>query len=169
MKIKSSKEQRFRPLKRHPALVPLSQDHHFGLLLCWKIRTGLERSVEPERIARYVVYFFNEHLSAHFQEEEAYVFSLLHPEDEMRQEAIRQHVRLNKLKEKLQDDAEDLLTTLRQIEQELTAHIRFEERELFAYMQQSLSEEQLSRLQEKIENIHHRVEDHWSDPFWNKQ
>lgn len=169
MKTKSSKEQRSKPLKSHPALIPLSQDHHFGLLLCWKIRTGLERSVEPERISSYVTYFFNDHLSAHFQEEEAYVFSLLHPEDEMRQEAIRQHVRLIKLKEKLQDHPKDLVVTLRQIEQELTAHIRFEERELFAYMQQSLGGEQLSRLQEKIENIHHQVEDHWSDPFWNKQ
>ncbi|WP_241739476.1 hypothetical protein [Aestuariibaculum marinum] len=32
-----------KPLKRHKALQPLSREHHYGLLLTWKIRTGFKK------------------------------------------------------------------------------------------------------------------------------
>ena len=50
------------PIKRHPAIVSFSKDHHFGLLLVWKIRQGLSRQVDPERISNYTGYFFKEDL-----------------------------------------------------------------------------------------------------------
>ena len=33
------------PIKRSEYLKPLSRDHHQGLLLCWKIRTGLKKGI----------------------------------------------------------------------------------------------------------------------------
>ena len=62
------------PLKRHPAIVSFSKDHHFGLLLVWKIRQGLAKAVDAERISKYVLYFFREDLEKHFQEEERLLF-----------------------------------------------------------------------------------------------
>ena len=32
--------------KRHKALQNLSREHHHGLLLSWKIRTGLNKNIE---------------------------------------------------------------------------------------------------------------------------
>lgn len=40
------------PIKRHPSLQPLSREHHYGLLLSWKIREGFKREVPPERIKK---------------------------------------------------------------------------------------------------------------------
>lgn len=45
------------PIKRHQAIVSFSKDHHFGLLLIWKIRQGLNKAVNPERISNYVTFF----------------------------------------------------------------------------------------------------------------
>ena len=61
------------PLKRNAAIVELSKDHHFGLLLIWKTREGLKKSIEPERISRYVIHFFETELKGHFNEEEVVV------------------------------------------------------------------------------------------------
>jgi hemerythrin-like domain-containing protein len=162
-------QEKKKPLKRHPALVPLSQDHHFGLLLGWKISQGTQKSVESQRIAAYVLYFFEEHLQKHFQEEEKYVFSLLDSKDDMRKDAMKQHVDLLELKKELERNEENRLPLLEQIGTSLTAHIRFEERELFPYMQQKLAQQELLSLQEKIEAVHQREEEQWTDKFWLKE
>jgi len=45
------------PLKRHDALVPFSCGHHQGLLLCWKIKQGFAKSIDPTRIKQYADWF----------------------------------------------------------------------------------------------------------------
>ncbi len=157
------------PLKRHPALVPLSQDHHFGLLLCWKIRTGLSLSVSPDRIASYTCYFFDHHLAPHFKGEEAFLFNLLAQKNEKRKEAERQHRRLRRLRIKLEEMPARQAITLGQIEEVLEAHIRFEERDLFPYLQRQLTEEQLKEIQTQLETSHQQVVEQWDDPFWEKR
>ena len=50
------------PIKRHQAIVSFSKDHHFGLLLVWKIRQGLNKAVSAERISNYVLFFLRKTL-----------------------------------------------------------------------------------------------------------
>jgi len=157
-----------KPLKRHPALVPLSKDHHFGLLLCWKIRTGIKREIAPERIANYVKYFYADHLTVHFEEEETYIFTLLDEKDEKRKKAEKQHRKISRLVDKLSSEPENLTITLGQIEEEVEAHIRFEERDLFPYIQNTQDEAGLERLKEKIEEIHQQTAEVWEDQFWER-
>ncbi len=65
------------PIKRHPSLQSLSREHHYGLLLSWKIREGFKREVPPERIKKYTNWFWENHLAPHFQFEESYIFPIL--------------------------------------------------------------------------------------------
>lgn len=167
--ISNNSKKKATPLKRHPALVPLSKDHHFGLLLCWKIRTGMSRSMSPDRISRYTCYFFDHHLAAHFKEEEEFLFNLLEKRNEKRKEAERQHRRLRRLRKKLEELPARQAITLGQIEEELEAHIRFEERDLFPYLQRQLTEEQLADVLTQLENSHQQVVERWDDPFWEKK
>lgn len=157
-----------KPLKRHPALVPLSQDHHFGLLLTWKIRQGFSRSVEIQRILRYVDYFVNEHLETHFQNEEHYLFSYLAKNDLLRKEAEGQHEYLRGLFRTMTGGTEVEEADLKEFADSLESHIRFEERKLFPYIQVELTDEDLKEFQEKMEMIHEKVEEHWEDEFWVK-
>jgi|SRR5690554_1870157 len=157
-----------KPLKRHPALIPLSQDHHFGLLLTWKIRQGFNRSVEIHRILSYVDYFVNEHLEKHFQNEEHYLFSYLAKNDLLRKEAEGQHEYLRDLFRTMTHEAAAEEADLKEFADFLESHIRFEERKLFPYIQVELTDGDLKEFQEKMEMVHEKVEEHWEDEFWAK-
>ena len=122
------------PLKRHRAIVSFSKDHHFGLLLVWKIRQGLNKAVEPERISNYVTFFFKEDLDKHFKEEEQLLFCELPVEDVLRKQAEADHQSIYRLVEAIGEKKNET-SLLRQLADELEKHIRFEERELFNHLQ----------------------------------
>ena len=150
------------PIKRHTALQPLSREHHHGLLLSWKIREGLKRNIEPARIKKYTEWFWENHLRQHFEFEELYIFPILGDKDKMVKRAKKEHGRLRRLftsKKRVE-------INLSLIEEELVAHIRFEERILFNEIQKNATEEQLALL----ENSHQQasVTEVWEDEFWIK-
>lgn len=149
-----------KPLKRHKALQPLSRDHHHGLLLSWKIRTGFSKNIEAKRIKAYADWFFKNHLIPHFELEEAHIFPLLSADHDLVKRALAEHRRLKRLF----SDKEDVKKTLHKIEEELEQHIRFEERILFPEIQKVATEDELAL----IENIHkdHGFVDNLDDEFW---
>jgi len=149
-----------KPLKRHKALQPLSREHHHGLLLSWKIRTGFSKNIEIERIKTYADWFFNNELIPHFELEEAHIFPILKADNELVKRALAEHRRLKRLF----NDEKDIERSLHKIEEELEQHIRFEERILFPEIQKTATEAQLAL----IEEIHHEegFVDNVSDEFW---
>ncbi len=153
-----------KPQKRAKELHPLSHDHHHGLLLCWKIRQGLKKNIDPERIMKYAREFFRDSLEQHFYEEEKFLFPLLGLDHPMIKKACKDHKRLRRLFL----DENDLLKTSSLIEEELEAHIRFEERELFNQIQKVAGEDELDRMNKKL-HPRHKAEPlpQWPDQFWN--
>jgi hypothetical protein len=117
----------------------LSHDHHHGLMLCWKIRSGFAKKVAPERIKKYADWFFKTHLIPHFELEEQYIFTILNPENTFVKRALSDHRRLKRLFNK----TTDLEIVLGLIEEELEAHIRFEERVLFGEIQMVATDAEL--------------------------
>src|SRR4051812_7084402 len=53
----------------------LAYYHDIGLLFCWKVKEGLKRGIDPERVNRYIDFFWNKHLKSHFKEEETLLFN----------------------------------------------------------------------------------------------
>lgn len=149
------------PIKRHEALKPLSRDHHHGLLLCWKIREGLKRNISHDRIKKYTDFFFTCQLRPHFRFEEEEIFPLLKKSHPMRIQAEREHSRLESLFKAQADE-----DTFASIEKELNRHIRFEERELFRELQETVSEEKLQNISNKEEEVITPDPDDWEDKFW---
>ena len=149
-----------KPLKRHKALQPLSREHHHGLLLSWKIRSGFSKKIEVERIKTYADWFFKHQLIPHFDLEEQHIFPLLNADNELLKRALAEHRRIKRLFA----ETEDIEKALHQIEEELEQHIRFEERILFPEIQKNASEEQLAL----IADIHHEegFVDNVEDEFW---
>lgn len=149
-----------KPQKRHVALQPLSREHHFGLLLSWKIRMGVRNHVAPKRIWTYANWFFKNHLVPHFEMEELYVFTILEVEHELVQQALNDHKNLIALFQGEDNNIESLLL----IEKALEQHIRFEERVLFPEIQRVATEAQLL----EIEKIHQSKPfiDKLDDEFW---
>ena len=149
-----------KPLKRHDALVPLSREHHQALLLCWKIKTGFAKDVDVARIKRYADWFFAEHLTPHFAEEENVLFPILGNENALVERAVGEHREL----EKLFANDSNVEQSLREISVLLDKHVRFEERELFEVIQRSATDDQLAVLAQH--DAPQPFCDNESDPFW---
>ena len=77
--------------KRHPALIPLSHDHHHGLALALRCRKHALGQLNPgdpasiEACAAEASRFFNENLTAHFEAEETVLFPLMAAHEECRE------------------------------------------------------------------------------------
>lgn len=151
-----------KPIKRHIALQPLSRQHHFGLLFGWKIRKGFNKNIEPERMMKFATWFYKMEIKPHFSDEEKYLFPILEPGNELIERALKEHRRIKRLFL----DTENPERSLHRLEEELDAHIRFEERILFNEIQKVATPEQL----QKIEEIHTDLEPtpEYADPFWEE-
>lgn len=151
-----------KPLKRAKALEEVSRDHHHGLLLSWKIRKGLKNNIAPERMKRYTDWFWRVYLKAHFEIEEKHIFPVLDADNKLIKRATREHRRLTKLF----TSTENLDQNLSLIEEELVAHIRFEERVLFQEIQSVATPAQLRIIEESHTD---KKFEEWEDAFWLEQ
>lgn len=129
---------------------------------------GFSRKIAPERIKSYVQYCFSQHLFDHFEWEETIVFPLVEEQNPLRKKALSQHKKLRKLYERLETEPEKWEINLGLIEELLENHIRFEERELFNYIQDENSESILDKLGEELNHVHTSFIEDWSDSFWDK-
>lgn len=130
------------PLERHPLLKPLSREHHQGLLLCWRIRRDLQARTDHDVVLNECRVFFRSHLLPHFAVEEEVVFPVLGRVNPLVQRAIAEHRRIARLFLQRVDPR----TTLGLVEEELEAHIRFEERVLFPEVQRMATPEEMDRI-----------------------
>lgn len=151
-----------KPLKRHIALQPLSRQHHHGLLLSWKIGQGLKLKINKNRIKRYIDWFWKNHLTHHFDFEEKYIFPILGKSNKLVERALNEHRRL----EKLFMSKTATTDVISSIQDELIAHIRFEERVLFTEIQKEATESEMSLIVSSHEQLSDA--DEWEDTFWEK-
>jgi len=153
-----------KPLKRHESILTFSREHHFSLLFCWKIRQGIKKNVAGERIREYVQYFWDNCLQSHFRQEEAVLFAPL--QDKMVQRAVLDHQYISKQITALAgSSAKDLPKDLAILADSVDNHVRYEERELFPYLERKLSKEQLAAIGEQLAD--EPLKDDYRDEFWN--
>ena len=157
-----------KPVKRNEHIKKLSREHHFSLLFCWKIRQGLKRGVDVERIRKYVQYFWQHHLQPHFRQEEKVLFAPI--KDNQVQRAIRDHKYIQLLIQGLDDSENNDRTHLAKIADMVDAHVRYEERVLFPHLERKLNKEQLETIGNLIQKHHPSpLQDQYEDQFWNIQ
>ena len=153
-------------MKRDKNLQELSRDHHHGLLLSWKIRQGLKNNADAMLMAEYVKYFSEEALIPHFAEEEEQVLIHLPQEDSMKQRTLREHQEILSLIADLRGSQKIKSEVLVEISFKLDKHIRFEERELFPYLEQNLDDRALNEIGCAIEQTHQPFIDTFHEEFW---
>lgn len=155
-------------MKRNKNLIELSRDHHHGLLLGWKIKQGFKNNVALEEIVNYIGHFAAEALFPHFIEEEEQLFVYLPEDNEYRKKAIADHLEIRTtiadIATKPVDEA--ILLNLAEL---IETHIRFEEREMFPYMEVTLSEQQLEKIGKVISDIHQPYTENFSNEFWTRK
>lgn len=154
------------PIKRSPQLAPLSRQHHDGLLLGWKLRQGIANGIDAARMTRYVQWFWQQHLVPHFAIEEKYLIEVLPVTHPLMAQMFAEHKIIESLVKQLEEHGD--LKKLQELDALLTAHIRFEERTLFAAIEQQATPEQLQLIDAALaqETI---IKDDWADAFWLKE
>lgn len=152
-----------KPIKRVEEMQHLSREHHHGLLLSWKIKQGVSKSVDSERIASYVDWFYKKFLTDHFEIEERWVFPVLGAADPLVKRALKEHRQIERLMAHEEKDYSHLL----EFADLLNDHIRFEERKLFNKIQDIASQDELSEIESR-HNADGVSDSGWEDQFWMK-
>jgi iron-sulfur cluster repair protein YtfE (RIC family) len=157
-------------MTRSPALVPLSHDHHHGLVAAQRLKRG-EPAAPGVDLRESVDQLWRAELAPHFEQEERILFPActgpqLAP---MTQRALDDHAAIRQLVVRITEapaeergsfvisadlaDRTDLpvLTALAtDLGKRLERHIRFEERELFPAIQECLLDDRLVQIGEEI-------------------
>src|SRR5919108_4015424 len=123
-------------MKRHPALVPLSHDHHRALVEARRLRRA-SNARGSAAAATAFLRFFAEESVPHFREEEELLFPRVIEFEEAREllvQALLEHQRLHALTARLQQLVTiggEVGDVMRELGELLNAHVRLEERRLF--------------------------------------
>ena len=154
-----------KPIKRDNRIVKLSKDHHFALMFCWKIRTGLALQADTDRIKNYVQYFWQSHMKPHFRQEETILFGTV--KDSFVQRAIDEHEKIRQQINNLPGQGDELAAQLVTLAEMVDNHVRYEERELFPHLEKLLTNEELESIGKQLaEPLNAAVTDNFPDEFW---
>lgn len=153
-----------KPIKRNEHIVKLSQDHHASLLFCFKIRQGLKRNIDPQRIRPYIEYFSQHHFREHFAEEEEILFRPL--QDKKVKQAMNEHVVILNLVDRILASDGGTQEQLLELASLVDNHVRYEERVLFPHLEKVLTEEQLEDIGNRLPDD--ALCDNYPDHFWKK-
>ncbi len=153
-----------KPIKRSVELQSLSREHHDGLLFVWKLRAGLKRNIAIDKLKAYTTWYWKNHIKQHFYQEEKILVPFFETSDPLVSRMKEEHDYIRELiiaigKEPVQHDFV-LLANL------IESHIRFEERELFNYLEINLSAPELKNVQLLIEEKPVSCNEEWQDHFW---
>jgi hemerythrin-like domain-containing protein len=147
-------------------LAPLSREHHDGLLFAWKIKQGLANGTSVDTLCNYTRWFWTNHIKPHFKDEEKVLVKFLPADNALVQQMFKEHAQIRDLIIFL--DREPDPSSLQLLAEFVNNHIRFEERELFAYAEQTLTPEQLNEIYKELPNDSH-CETEWKEDFWVKK
>ncbi len=141
-------------LRRDPALLPLSQDHHAALMQAQALSRAAAGTPSytgpPDRTARGFLAFRQNELLGHFSDEEEVLLPVaerVDPEGSAR--VCSEHAEMNRLAAALQsslDAGHDPRPIMAELGSLLHDHVRFEERAWFETLQERLGADELARL-----------------------
>lgn len=140
-------------MKRHPALIPLSSDHHQALLLAVLLKknspTFLGLPDDSVGKMNYVMELYEKELKNHFKDEEQILLPYLKEKDveldALISEILNEHIILKERILSLNDNP-NLVNQLDEIGRILDEHVRKEERILFEKAQAILNESELEQI-----------------------
>ena len=147
-------------MKRHKSLMPLSHDHHHGLILAQLIKKGApeykDLPKDPGHKKAYALDVWENELKKHFDNEEKILFPFIAGRsreiDILINEILNEHAQIKSLFNSL-ETGNNFQEILDEIGILLDNHIRKEERELFRIIQDHFSDSELNELNGKLNPV----------------
>lgn len=145
-------------MRRHAALRDLSVDHHHALVQAHRLQRAANADEETRRVlASEFLQFWRADGQRHFCEEEQALLPFFARWGEMNQEPIaqmlREHALIRRDAQLLADGAREA-SICKRLGEQLTAHVRLEERVVFPLIEDALPDEVLAALPALLETWH---------------
>lgn len=151
-----------KPGRRDVNLIKFSHEHHHGLVFCSRLKKVNHAS--DSIIRSYVNEFWDYYLLEHFKNEEKLFLPLL-PKNEIILQFLQEHKQIKQLVSNIKTSQKEIHNLALELASLLKAHIRFEERILFPYMEKELSFDELETIGKAMEKI--EISSHcFSHQFW---
>ncbi|HEY1509168.1 MAG TPA: hemerythrin domain-containing protein [Solirubrobacteraceae bacterium] len=135
-------------MKRDPALVGLSHDHHNALFTAMKLRRATEETAGAAREA--LAAYWEDHGRTHFRLEEEVLYPAYagHGDayDELIARAMCDHIAIRQMIAAVLKDPNPPLDRLHALGDLMNEHVRLEERKLFPLIEQALPAPELAAL-----------------------
>ena len=131
---------------RNPNLIPLSHQHQHALALCVRIDRGVNDGDDLQPWQTEVEQLFQQEIAIHFAAEEKVIFPAAARFPELASLVVELLADHASLRARLSCPGELDAGGLRELAQQLSQHIRKEERQLFEGMQQRIGEEELAEI-----------------------
>jgi hypothetical protein len=148
-------------MKRDPALVSLSRDHHQALFVVQKLRRATTQTADEARTA--VLAYWEGHGSAHFRLEDGVLLPAYaghgdshHP---LVAEVLCDHVAIRHGADVLARGGAATVADLHELGVRLEQHVRLEERELFPLIESAMPPAQLAAVAAALELAEHAPAD----------
>lgn len=150
---------------RDGAMNSLGRDHHYDLMFCWRLKQGIKKKVDLERLLQYVRYFWFHHLREHLSEEENLLFGRI--QDELCKRGYEEHNLIRRQIRKIFYQDHHQASAYLKLVDLLTAHIHYEEDVLFPHLENKLPVQFLAEVSHPIASLHQQsVHDDYADVFW---
>lgn len=139
-------------MKRDPALVSLSHDHHQALFVAQRLSRCTPESAAEARAA--LLSYWSEYGREHFHAEEEVLLPAFavhgDPFDPLVARALCEHVAIRRDVAQIEARPDAGPQRLRALGEALAAHVRLEERELFPMIEATLPADALAALAEEL-------------------
>lgn len=136
------------PMKRHPALQPLSRQHHLGLVIANKAKSATDDDKLTHHQA--LVEYLTTAIPTHFEIERTRLADVILTKlsDDRAVKLAKQMLDEHEYIESLLANTDPSVDDVKELANALYDHIRFEERELFPIAETVLSDDELFAIYE---------------------
>jgi hemerythrin-like domain-containing protein len=158
-------------MKRHDQLKTLSWEHHDGLVVAFRLQQGLKNGISLKILKKYILHVWNTALRHHFWQEE----EIINPHLEQSKQGLqikKQMMADHHAFRGLIDDLEQNSARTDQIGEFadiLNRHIRFEERQLFPFVETNTSQTELEKMGAFLRDHHLTKRHDWQPIFWSTE
>lgn len=156
-------------MKRTQALETLSWEHHDGLVVSLRVKKGLEKGADPVTIQQYALHIAEPGLLNHFRQEEEALFphlAKINGGKKLLDRTAKEHKEMLQNVKEIKNPGDNLTQILKKFSELLNDHIRYEERELFPFIEEHFSKDQLNEADVYLHKEYKALGKDWGPEFW---
>lgn len=158
-------------MKRNEQLKTLSWEHHDGLVVAFRLQQGLKKGTSMNILKQYILHVWETVLRHHFWKEEEIINPHLEKSEQgliIKRQMMADHHTFRDMIDALEKNSTgpDLIGKFADT---LNRHIRFEERQLFPFIETNTSQTELVKMGVFLRDYHSTTRHNWQPVFWSTE